>query len=468
MLTLAQMHSLKAQLRQRNCSLAEWIASLNASERREVLSALTEQQAETLLHDWRGYWARPSQLQPGTPDASIDRADWTYWLVQAGRGYGKTRVGAETVREWVDTGYRRIHLVAATAADTRDVMIQGESGLMNCFPPSRRPIYEPSKRLVTFDTGAVAIAFSADEPERLRGPQCDAFWADELAAWRFGQDAWDNLLFGFRLGDRPRGVITTTPKPITLVKNLIKDKSTVVTRGSSYENRANLAPAFFHTIIGKYEGTRLGRQELLAELLEDTPGALWTQSLIDATRWEMARVNRDEIIRVVIAVDPAVSNTATSDEHGIIVAALNRAGHVAVLNDLTMKGSPLDWGRVVVAAFRSHNADRVVGEVNNGGDLVAANVHGLDPNIPFRAVRASRGKYRRAEPVAALYEQGRIHHVGFFPKLEEQMCGYVPNIEQDSPDHMDALVWAVTELLLDEEKIPQIRPMAFPVRISRY
>lgn len=451
-------------------SLAESLASLSEAQRAQILSGLTESQHADLLYDWRGFWARPNQLQPGSLGADITRADWTYWLLQAGRGFGKTRVGAETVREWVDAGYRRIHLVGATAGDVRDVMIEGDSGLLNCFPPSRRPLYEPSKRhKVTFDTGAVALGFSADEPERLRGPQCDAFWADELAAWRFGQDAWDNLLFGFRKGLNPRAVITTTPKPIKLVKEIIADPSTVITRGSSYENRANLANAFFQTIIRKYEGTRLGRQELLAELLEDVPGALWQQKLIDATRYtDPRKVILDDIIRTVIAVDPAVSNTETSDEHGIIVASLTRQGHVLIMGDLTCKGSPLDWARVVIAAFKSRRADRVVGEVNNGGDLVAANVHGIDPNIPFRNVRASRGKYKRAEPVAALYEQGRIHHVGYFPKLEEQMCSFVPGIEQDSPDHMDAMVWAVTELLLDEEQIPQTRPLYFPARISRY
>ncbi len=443
------------------CSLAESLASLPESVRQEALQGLSQSQASELLYDWRGFWARPNQLPPSS--------DWIYWIVLAGRGFGKTRIGAETVRQWAKDPNARILMIAPIASEVQGVMIDGPSGLMSCYPPDRRPVYNSSRNTVVFPSGAVAITRSAEEPERLRGPQFTKFWADEICAWNYMEEAWDQIMFGFRmLTAQLQGVITTTPKPTKLLKRIISNPRAVVTRGSSYDNRLNLSEEYFRTVIAPYEGTRLGRQEINAEILEDTPGALWTQALIDATRWERQRVNVDDIIRVVIAVDPAVSNTATSDEHGIIVAALNRAGHVAVLDDLTMKGSPLDWGRVVVAAFRSHNADRVVGEVNNGGDLVAANVHGLDPNIPFRAVRASRGKYRRAEPVAALYEQGRIHHVGFFPKLEEQMCGYVPNIEQDSPDHMDALVWAVTELLLDEEKIPQIRPMAFPVRISRY
>ncbi len=238
-----------------------------------------------------------------------------------------------------------MHLVGSTAGDVRDVMVQGESGLLNCFPPGRRPLYEPSKRLVTFSTGAIAHLFSADEPERLRGPQCDHFWADELAAWRFGQEAWDNLMFGFRLGDDPRGVITTTPKPIKLLLDIIADPHTVVTRASSYENRANLAPAFFDAIIRKYEGTRIGRQELEAELLEDVPGALWARPLIEASRIGIGQLRADTFVRVVVAIDPAVTAGDDSDETGIIVAALTRTGHVFILDDLTCKESPLTWPR---------------------------------------------------------------------------------------------------------------------------
>ncbi len=459
--------SLKALPPQRNCSLAESIASLSVDQRKNLLASLTEQQAADLLFDWRGFWARPNQLQPGTPGATLQREDWTYWLVQAGRGFGKTRVGAETVREWVDAGYKRIHLIGATAADTRDVMIQGESGLLNCFPISRRPLYEPSKRLITFDTGAVAIAFSADEPERLRGPQCEAGWCDEIASWRF-PDAWDNFLFGLRLGRSPKAVITSTPKPIELVRNIIKDPNTVVTRGSSYENRANLAPAFFQSIIRKYEGTRIGRQELNAELLEDIPGALWTQRLIDATRWKDP-IPTDSIIRIVVAIDPAVSSGEDSADTGIVVAALMRNGHILVLDDLTCHESPMGWGKLAIAAYRSRRADRIVGEINNGGDLVEANIRAVDANVPFRAVRASRGKAIRAEPVAALYEQGRVHHVGNFADLETQMTSFVPGLDTKGRlDRMDALVWAVTELVIDVEQVQTTHSMAQVVRISRY
>lgn len=417
-----------------NYSRAELIASLSETDRAQIFQGLTEDDARAALYDWRGLWARPNQIQP--------EGDWRYWLLLAGRGFGKTRTGAETVREW-SSSYPRLHLVAPTAADARDVMVEGESGLLSCFPSGSRPVYEPSKRLVRFASGSVAYMFSADEPERLRGPQCAAFWADEVAAWRF-PEAWDNLMFGFRLGDNPRGVVTTTPKPIKLIKEIINDPYTIVTRGSSYENRANLAPAFFDSIIRKYEGTRLGRQELMAELLEDLPGALWTRSLI-----ERARVNGyPQMVRVVVAIDPAVTATEGSDETGIIAVGITANQHIYVLSDGSLRGSPGDWARKACRLLLKWDADRIVAEVNNGGDLVEHNIRAVHPLVPYRAVRASRGKAVRAEPVSALYEQGRVHHVGSFPELEDQMCGFVPGIEGDSPDRMDALVWAVYDLLL--------------------
>lgn len=441
-----------------NESLQELLALESDEAIAEVLSGLPEEQLEFLEWDWRGYKARQNQLRPV--------GDWRYWLVQAGRGFGKTRTGAEAIRELVDEGYQRIHLVGATAGDVRDVMIQGESGLLNCFPPNQRPLYEPSKRLVTFHTGAVAIAFSADEPERLRGPQCEAFWADELAAWRFGQDAWDNLLFGFRLGNDPRGIITTTPKPIKLLKDIISDPHTVITRASSYENRVNLAPAFFDSIIRKYEGTRLGRQELEAELLEDVPGALWTRALIDAYKIKLADVKWDLIVRIVVAIDPAVTSGEDSADTGIVIAGLTRSGHVVVIDDLTCHESPLGWARIAVGAYKTRRADRIIGEVNNGGDLVESNIRAVAPEVAYRSVRASRGKAVRAEPVAALYEQGRVHHIGNFPQLEDQMCAYVPGLDMKSPDRMDALVWAITDLLVDQEIMERTVQIGEMERIS--
>ena len=319
-----------------------------------------------------------------------------------------------------------------------------------------------------FHNGAIAHLFSADEPERLRGPQCEAFWADELAAWRFLRDAWDNLQFGFRLGNDPRGVITTTPKPLPLIKDLIADEHAVVTRASSYENRANLAPTFFDSIIRKYEGTRIGRQELMAEVLEDAPGALWTMQRIDAARIKAGDVQWDAILRVVVAIDPAVTAREDSDETGIIVAALTRTMHVVVLEDLTCKESPAGWARIATTAYYSQRADRIIGEVNNGGDLVEANIRATAPDVAYRSVRASRGKAIRAEPVAALYEQGRVHHVGNFPLLEEQMCSWSPQSGGKSPDRMDALVWAITDLVVDQEEESHSFQIMPPVRISRY
>jgi phage terminase large subunit-like protein len=308
--------------------------------------------------------------------------------------------------------------------------------------------------LVTFPSGAIGITRSADEPERLRGPQFTKFWADELCAWRFAQDAWDQIMFGFRLlTPNLRGVITTTPKPIATIKKLIANRSTVVTRGSSYENRMNLSESYYEDIIKPYEGTRLGRQEILAELLEDTPGALWTRALIDATRITMTEIRWDLVVRIVVAIDPAVTSGEESAETGIIVAGLTVSGHVIIIDDLSLRGSPLEWARVAIAAFVSRRADRIVGEVNNGGDLVEANIRAVAPNVPFRAVRASRGKQLRAEPVAALYEQGRVHHVGSLVTLEDQMCTWTAG--DKSPDRMDALVWAVTELVVDPEEVTQ-------------
>lgn len=417
------------------------ILSLPAPERRRYLSGLTDADAEAILWDWRKFRARPDQVLPG--------GDWRYWLIMAGRGWGKTRTGAEAVREWVKTN-EYVNLIGATLDDARDIMIEGESGILAICPDGERPAYR--NRQLAWPNGAKSLVFTADEPERLRGKQHEKLWCDELAAWRYA-DSWDQAMFGLRLGDNPQAVITTTPKPVEVLRNIIKDPGTVVTRGRSYDNKANLAPAFFDSIVRKYEGTRLGRQELEAELLDDVPGALWTRALIDATRIPLVEVRWDLLVRIVVAIDPAVTHNENSDETGIIVAALTVSGHVVILDDLSGKYSAAEWARVAIAAFRSRRADRIVGEVNNGGDLVGANILGADPNIPFRAVRASRGKYIRAEPVSALYEQGRVHHVGFFLELEDEMCGWTPQGNQKSPDRLDALVWAVTELLIDPEPL---------------
>lgn len=429
--------------------------------------AQDDAQATGLMRSW-GFHGRPAQMIPGTYGAEKAREDWTFWLLLAGRGFGKTRTGAETVKAWAEDPRERILMIAPTANDVSEVMIHGESGLLSCYGEGEKPRYYKSRKLIVFPSGATGIVRSADEPERLRGPQFTKFWCDEFASWRYAQEAWDQIQFGFRLKSKTKlkGVITTTPRPIPALKAIIADAGTVITRGSSYDNRTNLADEYFQKVIKPYEGTRLGRQEIEAELLEDVPGALWTRGLIDATRIKLLEVRWDLIVRIVVAVDPAVSHHEDSAEHGIIVAGLTRSGHVVIIDDLSMQGTPEEWRRVVKAAYLARRADRVIGEVNNGGDLVESNMRTADPNISFRSVRASRGKYIRAEPVAALYEQGRVHHVGCFGKLEDQMCQWTPLSGDKSPDRMDALVWAITELVVDPEEIQVGHQFVQPARIS--
>ncbi len=391
------------------------------------------------LYDWR-LWARPSQLPPA--------GNWRVWLLLAGRGFGKTRCGAEWVREQIELGAaRRIALVAPTAGDARDVMVEGESGLLAIAPPDARPLYEPSKRRLTWPNGAVATLFSADEPERLRGPQFDAAWCDELAAWRYPAEAFDMLMLGLRLGEHPRAVVTTTPKPVPLIRALLASPDCAVTRGSTRDNAKNLAPSFLAAILTHYEGTRLGRQEIDAELLEDVPGALWRRDAIEQARVKAAPA----LSRIVVAIDPAASAGENADETEIVVAGLGEGEAAYVLADLSGHWHPHEWAGRAVAAYHLHHADRVVAESNNGGAMVESTLRMLDPNVAYKPVHASRGKIARAEPVAALYEQGRVHHVGAMPLLEDQMCSFVGGAAraQASPDRVDALVWALTELLVE-------------------
>ena len=419
--------------------------SLRAELHRDrPFAALTPAEARALLYDW-AFWARANQLPP-------DGA-WRVWLVLAGRGFGKTRTGAEMIRARVAARMaHRLALIAPTAGDARDIMVEGESGILAVSPPWERPRYEPSKRRLTWPNGALATVFSADGPERLRGPQHDAAWCDELASWR-NPEAWDMLMFGLRLGTDPRVVVTTTPRATSLLRGLIADPTVMVTRASTYENRANLAPAFLGQIISKYRGTRLGRQELEAELLEDVPGALWTRAMLEASRVRAV----PPLIRVVVAIDPAVSSTERADETGIIVAGKDAAGQGWVLADASGRYQPTEWAKTAVSVYRAHKADRIVAEVNNGGDMVEATLRMIEPNVSFAAVRASRGKVTRAEPVAALYEQGRVSHLGVFPGLEDQMCGFTGDAHCSpstrsagySPDRVDALVWALTDLLVE-------------------
>lgn len=395
----------------------------------------TQADLDALKTDWR-IVGRPNQQPP--------EGAWGTWLLLAGRGFGKTRTGAEWVRSQIAQGRSRIALVAPTAADARDVVVEGESGLLAvCRRAGQEPLYEPSKRRITWPSGAMATTYSADEPDRLRGPQHDAAWCDELAAWRY-PEAWDMLRFGLRLGDDPRTVVTTTPKPVAILRDLMAASDTVTTRGSTYDNAANLSPGFVAAIRQRYEGTRLGRQELNAELLDDVPGALWTRATL-----EDARVRRaPDLRRIVVAVDPAVTSSDESDETGIVVAGVADDGKAYVIEDLSLRASPDRWARVAVNAYRRHQADRIVAEANNGGDLVETVIRTVDPDVAYRAVRASRGKIARAEPVAALYEQGRVHHVGVLDHLEDQMSTYTGDGSGKSPDRLDALVWALTDLVI--------------------
>jgi len=407
---------------------------LPETDRNKIINSLNEKEAELLFYDWE-MWARPNQLPPP--------GDWLVWLFMAGRGTGKTRAAAEFVLTEIKAGRaRRIALIAKTPADARDVMIQGESGILPISPPWDKPDYEPSKRSITWKNGTTALIYSSKEPDQLRGPAFDLAWGDEIRNWYYPQETWDNLMFGLRRGEHPRCVVTTTPLPLKVIKSIMKAPDTVVTTGSTYENRANLAPSFFRQIISKYEGTRLGRQEINAELLEDVPGALWHRSNI-------LYKSAPELVRVVVAIDPAVTSSEQADETGIIVAGKGMDGLGYVLTDRSARVSPDSWARRAVQAYDDFKADRIIGEVNNGGEMVGLTIGTVRKNIPYTAVHASRGKQARAEPVAALYEQHKVFHVESFDELEDQLVTWTPE-SGESPDRLDALVWAITELFLQE------------------
>lgn len=390
--------------------------------------------------------ARPNQLPPD--------GDWKVWMIMAGRGFGKTRSGAEFIRKRVQNGEgRRIVIAGQTAADVRDIMIQGESGLEAvCERAGVAMKYEPSKRRVTFANGATALLLSADEPNRFRGPQCDTFWADELASWRYA-DAWDQLMFGHRLRVtrngvelQPRGIVTTTPRPIAIIKNLLKKSNVTVTRGSTFENRDNLAEDFIRDVIDAYEGTTLGRQELYAEVLEDVEGALWTRALIEAGRiTDLALV--PDMAQIAVAVDPATTHGEKSDETGLAVAGRGTNGEFYVQHISGVRVSPNDWANKALDLYEQYEANEIVAESNQGGEMVkltianAARDRGM--RVPrIRLIHASRGKQVRAEPIVALYEQHRVHHIGVFGAAEDQMCTFP--VGGDHDDQVDALVHAIT------------------------
>ncbi|MGV1013484.1 MAG: DNA-packaging protein [Methyloceanibacter sp.] len=425
-------------------TLSRFIASLSPAERR------------ALRYDFE-VWARDDQLPPA---AAQGGGDWTTWLMLGGRGAGKTRAGAEWVRRLAETpgdAPPRIALIGETLGSARSVMVEGVSGLLSVHPPGARPRYEPSKRQVSWPNGAIAQLFSAEDPESLRGPQFSAAWCDELCKWRRPGETWDMLQFGLRLGARPRQMVTTTPRPLALLKTLLADPLTAVTRVKTSANAVNLAPSFLEAIVGRYRGTRLGRQELDAEILEDRADTLWPRALIERLR---VAAMVPELGRVVVAVDPPASSGPHADACGIIVAGLGVDERAYVLADLTReRARPLDWARTVIAAYHRFEADRIVVEVNQGGDLVETVIRQIDASVPVRAVRARRGKWLRAEPVAALYEQGRVAHIGVLPALEDEMSDFGPDglSGGQSPDRVDALVWALTDLLLRAPRDPRIR-----------
>lgn len=447
MATAAQVWAERRLTRLEIEDVSDFVDELDEEQRRYVLAP---------LFDWENTWAREEQKEP--------LGDWRVWLNLAGRGWGKTRTGSEWVRKQVEQGRtRRIALVARTASDARDVMVEGESGILAISHPDFRPHYEPSKRRLTWynENGTirtVATCFSAEEPKLLRGPQHDAAWCDELAAWPV-KEAWDNLMLGLRMGVRPRCVVTTTPKPTMLLRDLLKRASTVRTGGSTFENIDNLAPGFIEDILDRYEGTHLGRQELYAELLDEAEGALWRRAWIESGRWATDETGKPlahpDLDQLVVAVDPAVTAKPTSSETGIIVAGRAQMTdadgqsrpHFFVLEDRSGRYSPDGWARLATEAYYDFEGDCIVGEKNNGGDMVEQTVVHVDDSVPFEEVWASRGKAPRAVPVVGLYQQGRVHHVGLFRDLEDQLCQWEPGERGESPDRLDALVWAISFMM---------------------
>ncbi len=429
---------------------ADWIASAAPQIRTEFLDSLSDEAIAALPYLF-DFWALPHQLPP--------EGNWRSWVIMGGRGAGKTRAGAEWVRSMVEGATpldhgraRRVALVGETFDQVRDVMIFGDSGILAVSPPDRRPEWQATRRRLVWPNGAIAEAHSASTPEGLRGPQFDAAWVDELAKWKQAEEAWDMLQFGLRLGEMPQQVVTTTPRNVAVLKQILGAPSSVVTSAPTEANRAHLADNFLADVRARYGNTSLGRQELDGVLLDDIEGALWTRETLDAARAK----DIPELDRIVVAVDPAVSSGKSSDACGIVVVGAQLQGppqdwRAYVLEDATVKGaSPQGWSEAAVAAFERHDADKVVAEINQGGDLVEQLIRQVAPLTPFGALRASRGKVARAEPVAALYEQGRVRHIGDLGALEDQMVKLTTQGFQGrgSPDRVDALVWAIKELML--------------------
>jgi phage terminase large subunit-like protein len=444
---------MKAEICQAGQSDYDKIASLPVPTRNAFLATLGEKGMEWLERSWHCR-ARPEQRQP--------EGDWSTWLIMAGRGFGKTRAGAEWVRGIAERdGAARIALVGASLYDARSIMVEGESGLLAIAPLDLRPNWLPSRRELRWPNGARAHIYGASDPDMLRGPQHSHGWCDEIGKWPHGVLAWDNLAMGTRLGAHPRIVATTTPRPVPLVVRLAADPSVMVTRGRTQDNVANLPGAFLAEMERGFAGTRLGRQELDGELLLEIEGALWTRALLEQCR-HMDALERDALVRLVVAVDPPARESG--DACGIVAAGIDGAGMAYVLEDATVEGArPERWARRVADTAERWQADRVVAEANNGGDMVAAVLRAANIYLPVKMVHASRGKSARAEPVAALYETGRVKHAGLFNMLEDQLCGMTIDGRYEgpgrSPDRADALVWALTEISLSRSGNARLRTL---------
>jgi phage terminase large subunit-like protein len=444
--------SMTPSVRRLRRNLRIFSESLSQSEVMLLPKTLPLRQVKMLNRDWRMWGRDGKQLPP-------DEAFWRSWLILGGRGAGKTRAGAEWVKaqalgDWRADGAHaeRIAIIGPTLDQARAVMIEGKSGLLAIHMEQERPVYEPSKRLITWSNGAIAQLFSADDPESLRGPQFDAAWCDELAKWRLAEAAWDMLAFALRLGDEPRVVITTTPRTVPLLKRLIHDQATAVSHTATFDNETNLAKSFIADVTERYGGTRLGRQELQGELIEDDPDALFRRGQIEALRVRSV----PEMTRIVIAVDPPASHGKKANACGIVCAGLGIDGLAYVLDDHSLeRAKPMQWAERVVALYHARGASRVVAEVNQGGAMVEQILREVDAALSFRAVHATKAKRARAEPVAALYEQGRVRHAGAFPELEDEMCSAIGEGAK-SPDRLDALVWAVGDLLLRRRTEPRV------------
>lgn len=431
------------------------LASLPEQERLAWLNQHSTDQQALLRYDWR-FHARPEQLEP-------EGDWWRTWLALAGRGFGKTELGAQWVRQRVSQGAMMVALVAETQKDLEEVMIPR---LLRVTPEDERPEVRYKPVRIRWPTGAVAYGYNGTEPDQLRGPEFDTAWVDELAKYAKARETWDMLKFTMRQGD-PRVLVTTTPRPIPIIRDLVADKTTVVTRGATMDNAANLAQSFLDDVTSKYAGTRLGRQELNGEIVDDVPGALWTRAMLDSSRVKAA----PEMARVVVAIDPSGTDGGEDgDEVGIVVAGRGVDGRAYVIDDLSCRLSPDGWARRAITGYHRHGGDRIVAERNFGGAMVQAVIRNADRSVPFKEVVASRGKAVRAEPVSALFEQGRVSIVGSLPELEDQLVLMTPAgyLGETSPDRLDAMVWALTEVMLSHIPAPRNEAVAIPKQVTGF